>query len=161
MTSENFPGAAASPVRATPWLRYLTFIALSNVLWEVAQFPLYTIWSTGTTDEIVFSLFHCSAGDVLIAALSLAAAVLLVGRARWSPENHARVATAALAFGLAYTVFSEWHNTVVLKSWTYSPLMPTLPYLGTGLAPLAQWIFLPSIGFRLAYRRAVLGTRVV
>lgn len=154
MTSENFPGAAASSVRAMPWLRYLAFIALSNVLWELAQFPLYTIWSTGTTDEIVFSLFHCSAGDVLIAALSLAAAVLLVGGARWSPENHGRVAAAAVTFGLAYTVFSEWHNTTVLRSWTYSPLMPTLPYLGTGLAPLAQWIFLPLIGFRLAYRRA-------
>lgn len=159
MTSENFPRAVASSDRAMPWLRYLIFIALSNVVWELAQFPLYTIWTTGTTDEIVFSLFHCSAGDVLIAALSLAAAVLLVGRARWSPENHARVATAALAFGLAYTVFSEWHNTVILKSWAYSPLMPTLPYLGTGLAPLAQWIFLPLIGFRLAYRWSMLQIR--
>lgn len=155
MTSENFPRAVASSDRAMPWLRYLIFIALSNVLWELVQFPLYTIWTTGTTDEIVFSLFHCSAGDVLIAALSLAAAVLLVGRARWSPDNHARVAAAAVAFGVAYTVFSEWHNTVILKSWAYSPLMPTLPYLGTGLAPLAQWIFLPLIGFRLAYRHAV------
>lgn len=150
MTSENSPGATASTAGAMPWLRYLAFIATGNVLWELAQLPLYTIWSTGTTNEIVFSLLHCSAGDVLIAALSLAAAVLLVGRARWSPENHVRVAAAALAFGLAYTIFSEWHNTAVLESWTYSSLMPTLPYLGTGLAPLAQWIFLPLIGFRLA-----------
>lgn len=158
MTSENSPGATASTARAMPWLRYLAFIATGNVLWEVVQLPLYEIWTTGTTDEMVYSILHCSAGDVLIAALSLAAAVLLVGRARWSPTNHARVAAAAISFGLAYTIFSEWHNTMVMRSWAYSSLMPTLPYLGTGLAPLAQWIFLPLICFRLVRHGAALRT---
>jgi len=32
----------------------------------------------------------------------------------------------------------------VRQSWAYSPLMPVLPVTGTGLAPLLQWIVVPS-----------------
>lgn len=29
-------------------LRYLPWLAVLNLLWEIAQLPLYTIWTSGT-----------------------------------------------------------------------------------------------------------------
>ena len=43
-----------------------------------------------------------------------------------------------LAGGVAYTIFSEWLITTVRQGWAYSPLMPVVPIMGTGLAPLLQ-----------------------
>jgi hypothetical protein len=50
-----------------------------------------------------------------------------------------------IALGLAYTIFSEWLNVSVVKSWTYSDLMPLIPPLGTGLTPILQWIIVPLL----------------
>lgn len=36
-------------------------------------------------------------------------------------------------------------NTVFRRAWAYSELMPTLPWLGTGLAPLLQWLLIPPL----------------
>src|SRR5262245_16617478 len=33
-------------------------------------------------------------------------------------------------------------------AWTYNALMPVLPWLGTGLAPLLQWVVVPSLALR-------------
>jgi len=59
------------------------------------------------------------------------------------------VFAAELAGDVAYTIFSEWLNTAVRQSWAYSPLMPVLPIMGTGLAPLLQWIVVPSTALAL------------
>ena len=45
----------------------------------------------------------------------------------------------------AYTIYSEWLNVFMRKSWSYSELMPTIPPLETGLSPLLQWIILPAV----------------
>lgn len=63
------------------------------------------------------------------------------------------MATLTLVAGLAYTIFSEWLNTEVRGSWTYSDLMPRLPVNGTGLSPLAQWIVIPLAAFWWAHHR--------
>jgi hypothetical protein len=46
---------------------------------------------------------------------------------------------------VGYTVYSEYMNTVVRQSWAYTEWMPRLPWLGTGLAPLAQWFVIPPL----------------
>jgi len=63
----------------------------------------------------------------------------------------------AIALGAAYTVFSEWLNVEIRRSWSYAASMPVVPFLGTGLTPLLQWLIVPGlalavIGYR--YRRA-------
>jgi hypothetical protein len=47
-------------------LAYLALAGAGHFLWETAQLPLYTIWSTGTRLEILFAIIHCTAGDLLI-----------------------------------------------------------------------------------------------
>lgn len=134
-------------------LRYLAISAGLNLAWEIAQLPLYTIWRTASSGEILFAVVHCTLGDVLIAAGSFLLALLLVGtRLRRGQLKLGRVAPVTVVLGLAYTVFSEWLNVNVRASWTYAPAMPVLPPLGTGLTPLLQWMIIPLLAFALARR---------
>ena len=133
--------------------RYLIAATAAHLVWEIAQLPLYTIWDHGQPREIAFAVAHCTAGDVLILASTLVLALLLVG-AGWPGDDrvYRRVATLAILFAAGYTIFSEWLNTTVRRSWAYSELMPTLPPLETGLSPLLQWIVVPVFAFWWARR---------
>jgi hypothetical protein len=149
---------SASVGREVTWLtlmrRYFTFIVSANLLWEIVQLPLYTIWQEGTTGEIAFAVVHCTGGDVLIATTALLGGLLLLGNARWPDERYIAVAAFAFFAGLGYTAFSEWLNTTIRVSWAYSDLMPRLPAIGIGLSPLAQWIVIPVAAFWLSRRPA-------
>jgi hypothetical protein len=85
-----------TPVAAPNWLATLRFyLVLSLPLhfsWETLQLPLYTIGESGTIWQNAHAVVHCTAGDVMIAALSLLAALLLVG------------------------IYSEWMNTTIRAS---------------------------------------------
>ena len=133
------------------WLRsirnYLTVSAILHLVWEVSHLPLYTIWSTGSFREIAFAILHCTAGDLMIASLSLLIALLTVGSDMWPSDRFSNVFAASLALGIGYTVYSEWMNTSIRNTWEYSDLMPTIPGLGTGLSPFMQWLFVPIAGF--------------
>ena len=139
-----------------PLCIYFSVSAVAHLLWELAQLPLYTLWKSGTAREIAFAVAHCTAGDLLIAALALIAALIAIGNRGWPRQRFVPVAVAAVVIGLSYTVYSEWLNTVVRKSWTYSPLMPALPFLGTGLSPFMQWLVVPAMAFAaVRHRNAV------
>ena len=132
---------------AGDWLsalrRYLVVSALGNLAWEFAQLPLYTVWHEGSSREIIFAAVHCTGGDLLIASVALLAALIVVGDGRWPRLRFGAVALVAVLGGLAYTIFSEWLNTEIRGSWTYSDWMPTLPLIGAGLSPFAQWLVVP------------------
>ena len=64
-------------------LTYLALAGAGHFLWETAQLPLYTIWSTGTRLEILFAIIHCTAGDLLITVLAPAFAALAARIRRW------------------------------------------------------------------------------
>lgn len=140
-----------------PWLavirRYVLASALGNAAWETLQLPLYTIWFDGTVPQIVFAVVHCTGGDLLIASTTLLAALFVFGQG-WpvSFAAYRNTAAAAIILGVAYTIFSEWLNVNVRAAWAYSPWMPQLPLLGTGLSPLAQWLTVPSLAFVWARR---------
>jgi hypothetical protein len=123
--------------------QYLALAAALNFVWEMAQLPLYTIWSAASLRESLFAAVHCTAGDLLIGAATLALAVVVGGR-NWPKENFVRVLIIAVGFGAAYTVFSEWLNVEVRGTWAYASAMPRLPWIGTGLAPLNQWLVVPA-----------------
>jgi hypothetical protein len=147
----------SSRLRLRPdWLiaisRYLIAIAFGNLLWETAQMPLYALWRTGTAAAIAQAVLHCTLGDVLIATVALVAALAVVGSPAWPNENVVSVAVAVVTVAASYTAYSEYVNTSVRKSWAYTEWMPTLPWLGTGLAPLAQWVVVPVLALAWAIR---------
>jgi hypothetical protein len=127
-------------VKGVTWLpalrAYLAFSLGLHLVCEVAQLPLYTIWTTGTPRDRLFAAVHCALGDVLISALTLIAALVGVGSPTWPWQRcWWTVFATALAAGVGYTIYSEWLNTVVRQSWACSPLMPVVPSRALGLLP--------------------------
>ena len=152
---ENDPDHASHAGWLAAFRRYLAIIALGNLAWEFLHMPLYTLWETGTVGEIVFAAVHCTGGDILIALASLVAALLLMGSGDWPQGRFMPVAALTIAFGLGYTVFSEWLNIEVRGTWAYSDLMPVMPWLGAGLSPVAQWLVIPIMAFHSIHPRRV------
>ena len=134
--------------------RYLAVLTFGNLLWELAQLPLYTLWHDAPPRIIVRAVLHCTAGDLVIGITALVAAITLFGSEAWPTERHAAVLIAVVLISVTYAMISEYLNTVVRGSWAYTPAMPTLPLIGTGLAPLAQWIVVPTLALTLARTRA-------
>ena len=133
---------------------YLGVSLVAHLVWEILQLPLYTLWSTGTLRQQAFAVVHCTLGDAMIAGLSLLLALALFARATWPHASSSRVYWASLAIGVGYTIYSEWLNINVRGSWAYSDLMPVVPILGTGLAPLLQWFVVPTLALWVAIGRA-------
>jgi hypothetical protein len=142
--------------RVAVWRAVLLYLGVATALhliWEMAQLPLYTIWRTGTRLEILFAIIHCTAGDLLITACALTLAALIARIERW-PFFGKRMMLTVILLGLCYTVFSEWLNTQVRQSWSYTEAMPLLPPLGTGLTPFSQWLIVPGIALGYVRRKA-------
>ena len=134
--------------------RYLVAVGFGNLIWEMAQLPLYTLWRTEPVRSLWRAVLHCTAADVAIATVMLVIVLAIVGNAKWPNERSLAVAVAVIAGGAAYTMGSEYLNTVVRQTWAYTEWMPTLPWIGTGLAPLAQWLAVPAAAFVFVRRGA-------
>jgi hypothetical protein len=140
--------------------RYLPWFALLSLAWEAAHVRLYTLWNEAERAYIAFSVLHCTVGDVMIGAGALLLALVL-GREGFLAEwRWRRIAVLTVLLGAGYTVFSEWMNLTVLRSWEYADSMPRIRVAGIeiGLSPLLQWLVVPTLALRLnraATRRSV------
>ena len=116
--------------------------------------PLYTLWQEAEPAYIAFSVVHCTLGDILIGGVALLLALIL-GRERAFPDwRWGRVAAVTVTLGAGYTVFSEWMNIAILRSWSYSESMPRLELGGfeLGVTPFVQWLVVPPLALYLARR---------
>lgn len=127
--------------------RYVMFLGGMNLVWEFAHLPLYTLWNTASSEEIVFAAVHCTGGDILIGTSALLLALFVVGNDKWPIERSKRVFWLTLVLGFSYTVFSEWLNIEVRQAWAYNDAMPVIPVLNMGLSPALQWVLIPSISY--------------
>lgn len=135
------------------WLKaggtYLGVTGIGHLFWEIAQLPLYTIWTTETLQEQAFAIIHCTFGDLLIALSALIVALIITCGRSWPRDQYWRVASAAIGLGIIYTAYSEWLNVTVRATWAYSEWMPIISLFGLniGLSPILQWIIVPGISF--------------
>lgn len=130
---------------------YVAIAAIGHLFWETAQLPFYTVWYDGTARENLVAVVHCTGGDVLITITALLIAALVAHFRRWRPFG-GRMVLTAMVLGVGYTILSEWLNVEVWRSWSYSSLMPVLPWFGTGLSPLLQWLVVPGAAFAISRR---------
>lgn len=132
--------------------RFVPLLGALNLLWEIAQLPLYTLWEEGRPSFIAYAVVHCTLGDVAIGTLALLIA-LIATRARAVETWRWRQVALFLAIpAVGYTALSEWINTIARGSWAYSALMPVVNLGGfeIGLSPLAQWLVIPPVALWLA-----------
>jgi len=158
--SEATTGPAGSWLGAIR--QYLLLSLSGHLIWEIIQTPLYTIFWTAPPKTIAFAIMHCTGGDMLIAISSLVLALLVGANEDWPLERrvYLRVGTIAISSGLLYTVFSEWFNTTVRHTWSYTTAMPVIPVLEVGLTPLLQWVVVPFFAFGTAARRVRSSTHI-
>lgn len=131
-------------------VRYVPILAALNLLWELAQLPLYTLWFEASPAYIAFAVFHCTVGDILIGTGALLSALIATRATTLRDWRWTRIGVASIAFGLAYTALSELTNTSISASWTYSEWMPVLPFVPIGLSPLLQWLIVPAATLALS-----------
>ena len=133
-------------------LGYLPWFAGLNLAWEAAHVRLYTLWNEAQPAYLVFSVVHCTLGDVLIGAAALFTALIASRESPLARWQWRRIAVLTTLVGLAYTMFSEWMNITWLRSWTYAESMPKLELAGFefGLTPLAQWLIVPPLALYFA-----------
>ena len=123
--------------------RYLPRLAICSLVWEIGQLPLYTLWAEPRWSSIAFAILHCTVGDVMIGAAALLAALTLWRADEPASWRYANVGMTSIVLAVAYTVWSERVN-LAKGSWSYSAWMPVLPWIDVGLAPLVQWVIVPS-----------------
>ncbi len=114
-----------------------------NLVWEVAQVRLYTLWNTADGISIAWALLHCTVGDVVIALAMFAVAGIMLWGLDW-PERHPWIGGVIVVNGaMAFTAWSEWYNVYRAGNWAYTASMPMI--FGIGLSPLMQWLILPPL----------------
>lgn len=143
-------GKVLSKPGRTTVIYYAGAALIANLLWEVAQLPLYAFWSTATKRELAYVILHCTVGDFIVLLASLLLALLLIADQAWPGRRYLLVAVGATIAGVIFAVFDEWLSVEALGRWAYAPEMPLVPPLGTGLSPLLQWIVIPPAAFTLA-----------
>lgn len=131
---------------------YLPRLALCSLAWEIVQLPLYTLWSEPNLGWIAYAVAHCTVGDAMIGTAALVIALIL-SRAN-EPANwpKTRIVILMVFLAVAFTVLSERSN-LARGNWAYSVWMPVLPWGEVGLAPVAQWIFVPLVAWWWANRQ--------
>lgn len=128
-----------------PEIQLLILALPLHLLWEIAQFPLYTIWHEADWGSILYALVHCTLGDLLI-MLGAYWGISILNRSRYwiySP-SYLNVVFFTLS-GLVYTVYSEIVNTRIKDTWTYTELMPIVPVIEVGGMPFLQWLLIPPV----------------
>ena len=131
--------------RHIPEVRLLALGLPLQLLWEMAQFPLYTIWHQNGWGYIIYSLVHCTLGDLLILLISYELVAVLNRSRYWVYKVALWNDLGFTALCAAYTIYSETTNVYIEKTWAYTDVMPIVPIVGIGLAPLLQWLIIPPI----------------
>lgn len=130
---------------ALPELHVLLFAFLLNYPWEFLQVPFFEGMPKANHWDAVVVCTRAAAGDALIALAAFWAVALHWRERSWICRPRSGQIGAFVAVGVLVTVGLEWHATVLADRWSYAEHMPVVPLLGTGLAPLLQWLLLPPL----------------
>ena len=123
---------------------------LVNYVWEMLQMPFFEGMYFSDPNAWLFCL-QTSVGDVFITVFIFLVGRLIFGYWSWPHSPGVARITYLVLIGAAIAVTIE---IVALKAarWSYSPLMPVVPGIGVGILPVVQLIFLPYLGYVLAFR---------
>jgi hypothetical protein len=130
---------------ALPEANVFFFGVLVNLPWELLQIPFFDGMSRAPHWQAtkVCSLAAVGDGALLLGAYWVTAAM---ARSRqWVLHPRLRDVLVLLSVAQVMNALFEWLNTEIWQRWAYIPAMPTVPLLGTGLAPVLQWLCLAPL----------------
>ncbi len=138
-----------------PELILCFFTFFLNFFWEVVHTYFYTL-KESSFNTMLYGWLHCTLGDVMITLASFWLVSLVSRSRRWLLSLNKMNYLCFIMIGAVYTVFSEWANVQVFKSWGYNETMPIIPLTGIGLTPVLQWIVVPSVVIFLARHHLII-----
>lgn len=107
--------------------------------------PFYQIPTEFSHSEMIRNCTVATIGDVGIAIAAFWTVAAIAKSRQWFHQPSRWQISSFILVGVVITIIFEALATGVLNRWQYGTLMPTLPFLGTGLLPLLQWVVLPPI----------------
>ncbi|MGL5918233.1 MAG: hypothetical protein ACRCYM_03205 [Cetobacterium sp.] len=121
---------------------FLSFIFFG--IWEFSQSFFYENEGLSISN-LVYNRLHCTIGDIMILSSVLLIWSFIKYNFSWIQNPKLADYLGVTFLGILYTVFSEIHNVKILKSWSYSNLMPIIPIIDVGIVPIIQWLILPTL----------------
>ncbi|BAU15830.1 hypothetical protein LEP3755_63950 (plasmid) [Leptolyngbya sp. NIES-3755] len=121
------------------------FSFLLHFVWEMQQMSFYEVPSDFSCLDMTRNCTLATVGDVGISIAAFWAVAAISKSRQWFHHPKHWQIGSFIAVGIVITVVFEALATKVLNTWKYATLMPTLPFLGTGLLPLFQWVLIPPL----------------
>ena len=141
----SVPGVTLRGWARLPEVRLIVLALPLQLLWEIAQFPLYTVWHQNDWSYILYGLAHCTLGDLII-LLVLYELIAIIKRDRyWYLHGILSSGILFTIAGIGYTIYSEITNVRLKGTWGYTELMPIVPLIEIGGMPFLQWLLIPPI----------------
>jgi len=131
----------------------LLFAFLVNFVWEMLQMPLFDFPAQTSLAQMNLACLQASAGDALMMVVAFWIVAAIRKDRKWILHPSTSDLLLYLVPGIIMTIVFEAMATGPLHRWAYTESMPILPIMGTGLAPLAQWLILPLIILHIVKRQ--------
>ena len=128
---------------------------LLNFVWEIWQAPLFKSMDSLTHFEATIQCTRAALGDVIILLVAFWIIALTAKSRHWIIHPKTIQIIGFIAIGIIITVVFEAIAIHVLNRWQYATVMPILPILGTGIAPILQWLIIPPIIVSMMRRRGI------
>ena len=138
-----------------PEINISIFGFLLNFVWEIWQAPLFQSMDSLTHFEATLHCTLAALGDVVILLIAFWIIALTERSRHWIFHPKTIQVIGFIAIGVVITVVIEAIAIHVLNRWQYATVMPTLPILGTGIAPILQWLIIPPIIVSMMRRRGI------
>ena len=137
-----------------PEINLFLFGFLMSFPWEMLQAPLYVGLAGAPHWSATLHCLAATLGDCLLFIVTFAIMAAILRNRHW-------IRTATFSQMLWFTTIGLTATLVIEDTgvrsigwnWRYSPLMPRLPLLGTGLSPVLQWLILPPLVIWLVRRQ--------
>ena len=136
---------AQTGIVGVPEINVAVFSFLLNFIWEMWQIPFFAALSTAPHWVGVAACTQATVGDAAISLVAFWSVAALARSRWWIIHSTPSEVVGFIAVGVVITIVFEALATGPLERWSYTPLMPTVPVLGTGILPLVQWIVLPPL----------------
>lgn len=132
-------------------IRYLFLLAVISfglhIFWENLQAPLYAGF-VSFSDHFLMC-FRGTLGDVSISVGAFFFMILIKQTTPLQLNRRDFIILAILGFVIAVVIEQ---NALLMGKWAYTSMMPLLPFLRVGLAPIAQMTILLPLSFYLAQK---------
>lgn len=115
--------------------------------------PLYVYPAKVSLSAMNITCTQASIGDALITVFAYWVVALTKRSRNWIMEPSPMTLGILLIPGMVITIIFEALATGTLHRWEYAEAMPTLPYLGTGVVPVLQWLILPILSIFIVRRQ--------